>query len=1624
MPADGIELATEWVTILPETATLVKELKKFKPPPIEVEVELKDRQMQREAKQTTRTIDQTFDKATERTGKKVGENLTDGIETAEKRAKKTDGEKVFYSWRTGAEKTGVAIVKTVDKATKDAGETIKKNMETAGKEGMDKLGRAIESKKSAVAKAERAVADARRNEANIESRINQIESRIQQSRDATARHAKKVAEEEAIANNMRANSAKHTAEQIQAQEARVIALQDQQQARMTRMAGLEEQRTRLTNTQENAANRTANAVDNLGLREAALATALSAANDPLDDQKKKTDEAKRGLGGITATLIPLGRQMLITSGIFTGALGVGGLVTDVLRTGNQFNDSMNTIRGILRATPEEMAALSAKARDLGRDMNLPMATANGAAAAMLELSRAGFTVQQSMDAARGSLQLAAAANISEAEAAKITGVAINSFGLQATDAAAVTDLLANAANQFPGEMTDFGYSLSQAGAVAKSFGNDIYDTTTAIGILAKEGIKSSDAGTLIKTMLLSLTDEGKPAQEAIRTLGLEIYDANKQFVGIESIFKQLTQASADLDDQTYQTATATLFGTDAARFAGAAANKTADYWDKLRAGMNETGSAAAVSDARMQGMVGAIERVKNAWQSLALTLYDAIKGPLTAVLNAIAKVILAIDEWIRTDLVKWIKDHKEEIIGVAAVLGTYVAVLGAIKLATMAWTAVQWLLNAALNANPIGLIVLAIAALVGAAIWAYKNVDWFREGVNKAWDWIKRATAAAWPVIKMVLGEIGKAFTWVWNNVLKPFGEWLVGTFFPKYWGFVKFMWSNVWQPVFKAIGTGVAWLWNNVLKPFGSWLITNWPKMWEGIKFAWNNVIKPTWEFIKMGAQNLWNILKIAWGAISAEWKVLWFAIQVGWEIGKRVFNAVGDTVKWLWNNVLSPIWEAIKGGWGLLVQAWNWGTEQIRKGIDFWADGIKWLWHTILEPAWEAIKAGFSAVWDFLQPVFDKFKEGIKAIGDVAKSIADGIKSAWSGLANILKLPLKALGVFLAGIPDSILGVEVPFIADIHDWGQKLAALATGGIAGRSSSGLLFGPGTGTSDDIIGLDRSGLPTARVSAGEGVVPANALATPLGRMLFGMLLKMAGGGKIPEGALIWPPQPIGPTDPTRPGGVPDLKPGKSPNQIALPDWGTPGQGFGTPPPGWWDKPINRDDVLFPEWMPPGMRENWLDKWGDRKRKWKFLKGYNTGGVVDDLPSIEDLGIGSEGNLRTGTINMARTVAAAFPEVQTIGGYRQDPLPGHPSGRAIDIMVGNNTALGDRINSFLHTYGSMFGLKYTIWKQFYKPVGGTGNLMKDQGNKTANHFDHVHAEIGDADIKPSDMLGDLSQGSSGGISRFRSIANQVRNPGGGRASATFGGGGEYVAPTEKQIREQEDRISDRTNQLELAQQRLQEFLDKQAAGETVKESTIQNARNQVDKFQRELDQAKSDLETLKQGKWKETKEGSGASGGQGGNGDWNSVGGMIFNGFLEALGIDGSVFANMFEWPTVKSALAGFNWGMSVLDTFMNPEGSGGGTSHGGSGAAPGPSGDPGAGFMGIGADMLAGIGDAAGIQAFPPGQADQAAAGGGVGGTNFDLRGSTFGYDKNMMQEETDKITASNNRHPTLGPVR
>lgn len=366
---------------------------------------------------------------------------------------------------------------------------------------------------------------------------------------------------------------------------------------------------------------------------------------------------KAFVGGAVAAMAAVG---LVEAGKKAATLALEGFKS-VMETGIDFSKTVNNFQGVTGASAAESQQMSAAARALGADTTMAGVTASEAAKAMTELAKAGFTVDQAISAARGTMQLATAAQVDAAQAAEIQSNAINAFGMSAQDAGRVADVLANAANASSAGMPDLGLALQQVGGIAHGFGEDIEGTVAALGMLANAGVKGSDAGTLLKTTLQSITKQGEPAQQAMQALGMSLYSQDTgQFVGFREMFRQLDEAKKRMSPEQFQAETNILFGSDAMRSAmlGSVA-----AFDKMEASIGRVGTAAGMAEAQMQGWPGVVEGIDNSVEALKLSFYDLFNTPAGQDLGN--KLVAGLG-----GAVDWVNAHKPELLSFIAQFGT------------------------------------------------------------------------------------------------------------------------------------------------------------------------------------------------------------------------------------------------------------------------------------------------------------------------------------------------------------------------------------------------------------------------------------------------------------------------------------------------------------------------------------------------------------------------------------------------------------------------------------------------------------------------------------------------------------------------------------------------------------------------------------------------------------------------------------------------------------------------------------------------------------------------------------------------------------------------------------------
>jgi TP901 family phage tail tape measure protein len=378
--------------------------------------------------------------------------------------------------------------------------------------------------------------------------------------------------------------------------------------------------------------------------------AIITQRNEIKGEGKRLTQQKTGLRGAAATilsLLGLRGATLAASGAFLGGAVAAATFTKSLAAFAGFERELNTFQAITGASAEEMEHASDVAKQLGEDIHLPSVSAADAASAMTELARAGLDVTNSLNGARGVLELAAAAQIENAEAATLVASGLNAFQLEGEDAVHVADLLANAANAAQGSISEMGAALQQAAAIAHQVGISLDDTVGILTIFAQRGLRGSDAGTSFRTAMARLIAPTKKAGEVIDLLGLQIRDAEGNIR--PEVFADFGKATKDLPPALRDMAAEIIAGQDSIRAFAIGASAGERGLERVRLQMQQEGAASRVASARTKGLAGAFNALGSNVETLGITLGGFAAGPVQTTTQSLTDMVGVLNKLLAGD---------------------------------------------------------------------------------------------------------------------------------------------------------------------------------------------------------------------------------------------------------------------------------------------------------------------------------------------------------------------------------------------------------------------------------------------------------------------------------------------------------------------------------------------------------------------------------------------------------------------------------------------------------------------------------------------------------------------------------------------------------------------------------------------------------------------------------------------------------------------------------------------------------------------------------------------------------------------------------------------------------------
>lgn len=519
-------------------------------------------------------------------------------------------------------------------------------------------------------------------------------------------------------------------------------------------------------------------------------SAFTALGTKMNDLSKNCNEFGTKMTSVGKTL---------SIGVTTPIVGAG---VAIGKTAADFEQGMSNIKAVSTATAEEIkkleeAAKSEEVKKLGY-------SATEAAQGIEELTKAGVSTSDLLNnGLYGALLLARAGEIELGESAEVASTALNSFKKDGLDVVQVANLLAGGANASATDVRGLQQGLSQVAAVASGVGLSFSDTTTALSLFAQNGLKGSDAGTSLKTMLSRLVPTSKEAKDEMVKLGLATTDGKSAFFDAEGKIKSFADISellktklSGLNQEQRLATLSTIFGSDAVRGANIAFAGGAESVNAMAEAMSKI-TAEDTATEKMNNFNGQMKQVSATLKLTAIDLGEMLLPMLKDLATHFEKLVNGF-KGLNPEIQKLIFI----IAGIVAIIGPVIGfigimssafgaisgVVGAASLAIAEAGGAMTILGGAISliTGPIGITILAIAGLVASVVNLWKTNEEFRNKVEDIWG-----------DIKTIITSIADSITTYWE------GEWgeKIKSILTNIWNVIKAIFQTAIQVIADVLG-------------------------------------------------------------------------------------------------------------------------------------------------------------------------------------------------------------------------------------------------------------------------------------------------------------------------------------------------------------------------------------------------------------------------------------------------------------------------------------------------------------------------------------------------------------------------------------------------------------------------------------------------------------------------------------------------------------------------------------------------------------------------------------------------------------------------------------------------------
>ncbi len=765
----------------------------------------------------------------------------------------------------------------------------------------------------------------------------------------------------------------------------------------------------------------------------------------------KIEEVGGKLESVGNSISGVGKKMMPIS------TAVGGLGIAAVKTAADFDSAMGQVAAVSGATGDDLQALRDKAREMGEKTKF---SASEAAQAMNYMAMAGWKSKDMISGIDGIMNLAAASGEDLATTSDIVTDALTAFGLTAADSGHFADILAAASSNANTNVSMMGETFKYCAPIAGALGFSAEDTAEAIGLMANAGIKSSQAGTALRTIMNNLAGDVKISGQAIGDVTIATTNADGSMRSLSDILADCRTAFGHLTESEKAQAAESLVGKNAMSGFLALMNAAPADIEKLSGAINNCDGTAEKMAATMQdNLMGQLTILKSQLEELAISfgemLMPAIRSIVTKIQEFVDK-LNGMDEGTREMVLK---------IGLlVAALGPFLVILGTtiskigtamkgfvqlangfgkLKVAVQGGTGLFGKLGAAIGgiSAPVVAVVTVIGTLVAAFLHLWNTNEGFREAIIGTWTKIKETVSTFCQGIVDRLNALGFSFKditevllAVWNgfcsllapvfegafqaiatvlstvlNVITGILDVFIGLFtgnWSQMWNGVKTIFSSVWEGI-KGVLSAAVTIIQGIVDVFLGWFGTSWGGVWTNIKTffegIWNGIVaffSGIWETITNVVQT--GIMLIG-SILSAAFDIITLPFRFIWENCKEIITNVWNAIKSVVSTGINAVSSVISSVMGVIKNVISTVWTAISTKISTVLNTIK----TVVSTVFNAIKTVASTVWNGIKSAISTVVDGIKskvssvfnAVKSTVTSVFNGIKSTTTSVWNGIK-------------------------------------------------------------------------------------------------------------------------------------------------------------------------------------------------------------------------------------------------------------------------------------------------------------------------------------------------------------------------------------------------------------------------------------------------------------------------------------------------------------------------------------------------------------------------------------------------------------------------------------------------